>query len=108
MANEKTAAPKAGAKIEELKQSELETVAGGNIWNGECTSVAVPNISEGYLPLRNAPYENDANEIAMIWPNNRFYVDLNERRSGSGEYCKANYNGLRGLVRIDLITVISN
>ena len=91
---------------DKINESNLENVTGGNIWDGRNTNVAVPCVQSGYLALRNAPYYNDANEIAQIWPGNRFYVDLNDRQYGDATYCMANYNGIRGLVNMNFIQVL--
>ena len=92
--------------MKSINEKDLENVTGGNIWDGRCINVAAPNVTKGYLVLRNAPFNNDANEIAAIWPGNRFYVDLNDKQYGDATYCMAIYNGIRGLVDMNYITVL--
>jgi hypothetical protein len=93
--------------MKNINEKNLENVTGGNIYDGQYTHLAEPAVKSGtYLAVRNAPYFNDANEIAQIWPGNRFYVDLNDTRYGDANYCMANYNGIRGLVNMNYIRVL--
>ena len=80
-----------------INENVLENVAGGNGAPGTCLHTAQPCVQKGYLALRTQPCWDDSNEIAHIYPGERFYVDLNQCASGSGyTYYGANYNGCRG------------
>ena len=86
--------------IEKLTESDLENAAGGNGWPQGELHLAQPEVEGGgYLAVRSYPSWDDSNEIAQIWPGNRFYVDVQKMASGSGyNFYWANYNGIWGWV----------
>ena len=89
--------------MNKINETNLEDVAGGNGAPGQCLHLAQPCVQSGYLALRTQPCYNDANEIAQIYPGNRFYVDLNQCSCG---YYMANYNGCCGWVNASYVTLL--
>ncbi|MBR2255951.1 MAG: SH3 domain-containing protein [Blautia sp.] len=96
------------SEMKNIDNNNLENVTGGNGYPQGELHVAEPNVKAGtYLALRSQPSWNDSNEIAQIYPGNRFYVDVKRTADGSGyTYFWANYNGTWGWVNTNYLTLL--